>query len=191
MRPANERWRYSVTPFLIGWVHTQNDPCSIFLYDTALMTLSRSWILLILGGLYHEAIIFKELKRDSQQLTSAGDILHVQSSSIWLCSIFTVTEQYVTPSQIGHVIKRLNWIEKNPPWSLLQTSTSQPGLGLALLTLSWDKNWDSHSPMNGYSSFYPRIALVVPSPDGIYQQLGIILWYLQYVAIEIPETCTM
>ena len=38
-------------------------------------------------------------------------------------------------------------------------------LGLALLTLSWDKNWDSHSPMNGYPSFYPRIALVAPSPD--------------------------
>ena len=31
-------------------------------------------------------------------------------------------------------------------------------LGLALLTLSWDKNWDSHSLMNGYPSFYPRIA---------------------------------
>ena len=27
MCPANERWRYSVTPSLIGWVHTQNDPC--------------------------------------------------------------------------------------------------------------------------------------------------------------------
>ena len=38
-------------------------------------------------------------------------------------------------------------------------------LGLVLLTLSWDKNWDSHSPMNGCPSFYPRIALVAPSPD--------------------------
>ena len=37
-------------------------------------------------------------------------------------------------------------------------------LGLALLTLSWDKKQDSHSPMNGYPSFYPRIALVAPSP---------------------------
>ena len=27
-------------------------------------------------------------------------------------------------------------------------------LGLALLTLSWDKNWDSHSLVNGYPSFY-------------------------------------
>ena len=25
--------------------------------------------------------------------------------------------------------------------------------GLALLTLSWDKNWDSHSLVNGYPSF--------------------------------------
>ena len=38
--------------------------------------------------------------------------------------------------------------------------------GLALLTLSWDKNWDSHSLVNGYPSFYPRIALVAPSPEG-------------------------
>ena len=36
--------------------------------------------------------------------------------------------------------------------------------GLALLTLSWDKNWDSHSLVNGYPSFYPKIALVAPSP---------------------------
>ena len=36
--------------------------------------------------------------------------------------------------------------------------------GLALLTLSWDKNWDNHSLVNGYPSFYPRIALVAPSP---------------------------
>ena len=33
-----------------------------------------------------------------------------------------------------------------------------------LLTPSWDKNWDSHSLVNGYPSFYPRIALVAPSP---------------------------
>ena len=26
MRPANERWRYTETPSLTGWVHTQNDP---------------------------------------------------------------------------------------------------------------------------------------------------------------------
>ena len=26
MRSANERWRYTVTPSLIGWAHTQNDP---------------------------------------------------------------------------------------------------------------------------------------------------------------------
>ena len=27
MHPANERWRYIVTSSLIGWVHSQNDPC--------------------------------------------------------------------------------------------------------------------------------------------------------------------
>ena len=29
MRPANERWCYTVTPSLIGWAHTQNDPCHV------------------------------------------------------------------------------------------------------------------------------------------------------------------
>ena len=37
-------------------------------------------------------------------------------------------------------------------------------LGLALLTLSWDKNWDIHSLVKGYPIFYPRITLVAPSP---------------------------
>ena len=31
MHSANERWRYTVTPSLIGWVHTQNDPCYMHL----------------------------------------------------------------------------------------------------------------------------------------------------------------
>ena len=26
MRPANERWHYTVMPSLIGWAHTQTDP---------------------------------------------------------------------------------------------------------------------------------------------------------------------
>ena len=29
MHPANERWRYIVTPSLIGWAHTQNGPCMV------------------------------------------------------------------------------------------------------------------------------------------------------------------
>ena len=49
-------------------------------------------------------------------------------------------------------------------------------LGLALLTLSQDKNWDSHSPMNGYPSFYPKIALVAPSPDPRLIELYDELW---------------
>ena len=28
--PANERWRYIVTPSLIGWVHTQNNSCILY-----------------------------------------------------------------------------------------------------------------------------------------------------------------
>ena len=45
-----------------------------------------------------------------------------------------------------------------------------PNPGLALLTLSCDKNWDSHSLVNSYPSFYPRIALVAPSPGVKYAQ---------------------
>ena len=28
MQLANERWHYNATSFLIGWAHTQNEPCS-------------------------------------------------------------------------------------------------------------------------------------------------------------------
>ena len=31
MCPANERWCYNVTSSLIGWAHTQNDPCCMVL----------------------------------------------------------------------------------------------------------------------------------------------------------------
>ena len=30
MLPSNGRWCYNVALSLIGWVHTQNDPCSLF-----------------------------------------------------------------------------------------------------------------------------------------------------------------
>ena len=52
--------------------------------------------------------------------------------------------------------------------TILAIQTPSVSLGLALLTLSWDKNWDSHSLVNGYPSFYPRIALVAPSPEGLH-----------------------
>ena len=57
-------------------------------------------------------------------------------------------------------------------------------LGLALLTLSWDKNWDSHSLVNGYPSFYPRMALVAPSPGVfIILKAGIVAVYQVSVCI--------
>ena len=52
-------------------------------------------------------------------------------------------------------------VDDKSPTTIL---TNDIVLGLALLTLSWDENWDSHSLVNGYSSFYPRIALVAHSP---------------------------
>ena len=52
----------------------------------------------------------------------------------------------------------------NPPRGFDQSTMLTSYQGLALLTLSLDKNWDSHSLVNGYPSFYPRIALVAPSP---------------------------
>ena len=51
-----------------------------------------------------------------------------------------------------------------------------------LLTLSWDKNWDSHSLVNGYPRFYPRIALVAPSPEGL-GGLHLEVWYKQMPAM--------
>ena len=33
MRPANERRCYNVTSSLIGWAHTQNEPCDFYPID--------------------------------------------------------------------------------------------------------------------------------------------------------------
>ena len=44
MRPANERWRYIVTPSLIGWTHTQNDLCQSILSWVLLVSHSESYI---------------------------------------------------------------------------------------------------------------------------------------------------
>ena len=52
MRPVTERRRYIVTPSLIGWVHTQNDPC-LWLFLLFLLSLSLSLLLLLLLLFYY------------------------------------------------------------------------------------------------------------------------------------------
>ena len=58
--------------------------------------------------------------------------------------------------------------------------------GLALLTLSWDKNWDSHSLVNGYPSFYPRITFVAPSPEECADE-----WRQNNADLKLLENCAM
>ena len=68
----------------------------------------------------------------------------------------------ITPLNLQPNISKTNMLSmvlQGMAWS-----NGAAGLGLALLQLSWDKNWDSHLLVNGYPSFYPRIALAVPSP---------------------------
>ena len=43
MRPANKRRRYNVTSSLIGWGHTQNDPCIIPTHSTQWSVNTHSW----------------------------------------------------------------------------------------------------------------------------------------------------
>ena len=92
-------------------------------------------------------------------------ILH---SHEWVNSVVFIRD---SSENIDHAMKRLDitirftsfslsWI-----WFCYGALPSAGVQGLALLTLSWDKNWDSHSLVNGYPSFYPRIALVAPSPE--------------------------
>ena len=56
MRLANERWRYTVTPSLIGWAHTQNGPQAFIFYisKTTPMTkcvdINQTWMCLSGGG---------------------------------------------------------------------------------------------------------------------------------------------
>ena len=46
MRPANENCRYIVTSSLIGWAHTQNDPCSTRIVTRAI-TVRRHALLIV------------------------------------------------------------------------------------------------------------------------------------------------
>ena len=55
MRPANERWRYSVTPSLIGWAHTQNDPWDYPTYDTYWANCVKSQFCWCLADTHFEA----------------------------------------------------------------------------------------------------------------------------------------
>ena len=48
MRPANEKLRYNVTSSLIGWAHTQNDPC--FYHYRTVCNIVQPWIAITLHG---------------------------------------------------------------------------------------------------------------------------------------------
>ena len=43
MRPANGRRRYNVTSPLIGWAHTQNDPCTIHVFCSGSLSWTLQW----------------------------------------------------------------------------------------------------------------------------------------------------
>ena len=68
MCPANERWCYIVTLALIGWTHTQNDPCILMKF------LPR--------GCSFDHFRFSQLSECYQQ----GNILVAQvAKNLWLC----------------------------------------------------------------------------------------------------------
>ena len=117
----------------------------------------------------------------SQWITTISDALHHWNDAVTLacCIILRKHKKYFTIVYNLPIIYR-PWdstVRWNPPsWTTgvcYSTASTMEitGLGLALLTLSWDKNWDSHSLVNGYLSFYPRIALVAPSPGDIRSQV--------------------
>ena len=80
-----------------------------------------------------------------------------------LYDLTTIIFSHLTGARV--IVIWLQYLRSDPEWAFREHWKSQLNIqGLALLTLSWDKNWDSHSLVNGYPSFYPRIALVAPSP---------------------------
>ena len=44
LRPASERLRYKVTPSLIGWVQTYNQPCMPIYIGSSLAHTNRRWL---------------------------------------------------------------------------------------------------------------------------------------------------
>ena len=87
---------------------------------------------------------------------------------MWRLRVPTLTSlTQCSNSGLASVPPAINWANEAPctrcKW-LLNSISIDIHLGLALLTLSCDKNWDSQLLVNGYPSFYPRIALVAPIP---------------------------
>ena len=95
-----------------------------------------------------------------------NNILQVHCWGVELCKLCFTHSWRHWWRHMGLALLTLSW-DKN--WDSHSLMNGYPSfylrIALALLTLSWDKNWDSHSLMNGYPSFYLRIALVTPSPD--------------------------
>ena len=55
MSLADERRRYNVTSSLIGWAHTQNDPCAIYYLMRVYTKVSK------FGGHFQQYILFKSV----------------------------------------------------------------------------------------------------------------------------------
>ena len=129
--------------------------------------------------------------------------LHITNAMylpLGLCkgAFYYPVHEYVQ-NRIENVLKKCilfcsqkNWKWFSQKWYVLSETYLQhetlSRLSLTLLTLSWDKNWDSHSLVNGYPSFYPRIALVAPSPaQGFYKHD---LWSVGSNTILLQNTST-
>ena len=62
MRPASERWHYNVTSSLIGWAHSQNNPCPTIWYFIVLLCY-RALDYIVYCTIIHITIYIKQLRQ--------------------------------------------------------------------------------------------------------------------------------
>ena len=100
MRPANERRRYCVTPSLIRWAHTHNDPCCI---QASSCYQRRSWLI------YAFSIVCLTLKTSSFRNDNARFILWQNFVKMTL-HLRVCIHDWIAPNEnsLGYTLSVLN-----------------------------------------------------------------------------------
>ena len=114
------------------------------------------------------AISFKNVCPFYKRMQMVGCRINKYQSKMKLLPLYCALSAYKSLQayvQTKHILRRkvmaaMTWHLTTIAWQ----AHIRNYLGLALLTLSWDKNWDIYSLVKGYPIFYPRITLVAPSP---------------------------
>ena len=140
--PANERWRYTVAPSLIGWAYTQNDPCTCTRYGL-LWSIQLDWISISdmesWNSMASVIWLIMEILNTSKQLTNSVR-LNMSKSNVymgrtWTRTCFKRDGEFRSNGNLSFYLNKKVWKINTAKWNSNASFQGVLGDGMRVVAL--------------------------------------------------------